>query len=113
LGGLVIDIVIAFLIKSALRLGRAWGSSKWQRVKAKIDSSWLGGGWVWNCPTTEVAYTYEFAGQTYSAIDSNPFLSESSANVELERFKAGEQAVVRVNPIEPKRSVIKWADQEN
>jgi len=113
LGGLVIDIVIAFLIKSALRLRRAWGSSKWQRVKAKIDSSWLGGGWVWNCPTTEVAYTYEFAGQTYSAIDSNPFLSESSAHVELERFKAGEQAVVRVNPIEPKRSVIKWADQEN
>ncbi len=112
MGGLVIDIVIAFLIKSALRLRRAWGSGKWQRVKAKVDSSWLGGGWVWNCPTTEVAYTYEFAGQTYSAIDSNPFLIESSAKVELERFKPGEHAVVRVNPMQPQRSVIEWADQQ-
>lgn len=112
LGGLVIDIVIAFLIKSALRLRRSWGSGKWQRVKARVDSSCLAGGWVWNCPTTEVAYTYEFAGQSYSTIDSNPFLSESSAEVELERFRPGEHAVVRVNPMQPQRSVIKWADQQ-
>lgn len=112
LGGLVIDIVIAFVIKSALRLGRAWGSDKWQRVKARVDSSCLAGGWVWNCPTTEIAYTYEFAGQTYSAIDDNPFLSESSAKVELECFRPGKHAVVRVNPTQPQRSVIMWADQE-
>ena len=113
MGGLVIDIVIAFFIKSALRLRRAWGSGKWQRVKARVDSSCLAGGWVWNCPTTEIAYTYEFAGQTYSVIDSNPFLSESSAKVEVERFKPGRYAVVRVNPMQPQRSVIKWADQPN
>ena len=113
MGGLVIYILIAFLIKSALRLRRAWGSGKWQRVEAKVDSSYLAGGWVWNCPTTEVAYTYKFAGQTYSAIDTNPFLSEGSANVELERFRPGKHAVVRVNPMQPQRSVLKWADQQN
>ena len=112
MGGLVIDILIAFIVKSALRLRRAWGSGKWQRVKARVDSSCLAGGWVWNCPTTEVAYTYEFAGQTYSGIDSNPFLSESSAKVELELFKPGKYALVRVNPMQPQRSVIKWADQQ-
>jgi Protein of unknown function (DUF3592) len=112
LGGLVIDIVIAFLIKSALRLRRAWGSGKWQRVKARVDSSSLAGGWVWNCPTTELAYTYEFAGQTYSVIDTNPFLSEGSAKVELECFKPGKYALVRVDPVQPRRSVIKWADQQ-
>ena len=113
MGGLVIDVLIAFLIKSALRLRRAWGSGKWQRVEAKVDSSYLAGGWVWNCPTTEVAYTYTFAGQTYSAIDTNPFLSEGSANVELERFRPGKHAVVRVNPMQPQRSVLVWADQQN
>jgi Protein of unknown function (DUF3592) len=111
--GLVIDVVIAFLIKSGLRLRRAWGSGKWQRVKARVDSSTLAGGWVWNCPTTEIAYTYEFAGQTYSVIDTNPFLFETSAKVEVERFSPGENAVVRVNPMQPERSVIKWADQPN
>jgi len=113
LGGLVIDILIAFLIKSALRLRRAWGSGKWQRVEAKVDSAHLVGGWVWNCPTTEVAYTYKFAGETYSAIDTNPFLSKSSAEVELERFRQGNRAVVRVNPLQPQRSVIKWVDQQS
>lgn len=113
LGGLVIDILIAFLVKSALRLRRAWGSDKWQRVEARVVSSRLAGGWVWNCPTTEVSYNYKFAGQMYSATDSNPFLSESSAKVELECFRPEKQAIVRVNPTQPQRSVIRWADQQN
>lgn len=111
MGGLFIDVVIAFLIKSVLRVRRTWGSSRWQRVKGRIDSSSLEGGWVLNCPTTEVAYTYEFAGQTYSAIDCKPFLIESSAKVELEPFRPGEHAVVRVNPVEPQRSILNWHDQ--
>ena len=111
MGGLILDVVLAYLIKSALRLRRAWGSSKWQRVQAKVDSSWLGGGWVWNCPTAEVAYTYEFAGQTYSAIDSSPFFLTETAKGQVERFRPGEAAIVRVNPVQPTRSVLKQADQ--
>ncbi len=80
-------------------------------MKARVDSSGLAGGWVWNCLTTEIAYTYGFAGQTYSVIDSNPFLSESSARVEVERFRPGDYAVVRVNPMQPQRSVLTWGDQ--
>jgi hypothetical protein len=112
-GGLVIDIVIAFVIKSALRLRRAWGCGKWQRVKARINSSSLAGGWIWDCPTTEIAYTYEFSGETFTVIDTNPFLFESSAKVEAERFSPGKNAVVRVNPLQPQRSVLKWTDQPN
>ena len=82
-------------------------------MDARVDSCYLAGGWVWNCPTAEVAYTYKFAGQTYSAIDSNPFLSETSAKVELDRFKEGKHAVVRVNPRQPHESVMKWADQKS
>lgn len=111
MGGLILDVVIAYLIKSTLRLRRAWGSGKWQRIQAKVDSSWLGGGWVWNCPTAEVAYTYEFAGQVYSAIDSNPFFLTETAKGQIERFRPGELAIVRVNPSQPTRSVLKQADQ--
>ena len=111
MGGLILDVIIAYLIKSALRLRRAWGSSKWQRVQVKVDSSWLGGGWVWNCPTAEVAYTYEFAGQTYSAIDRNPFFLTETAKGQVERFRPGEAAIVRVNPVQPTRFVLNQADQ--
>ena len=112
LGGLVLDVVIAYLIKSALRLRRLWGSSKWPVVQAKVDSSWLDGGWVWNCPTAEVAYTYDFEGQTYSAIDSKPFLIETSVEERVERYRAGESVRVRVNPVQPQKSVLKQADQK-
>ena len=111
LGGLILDVIIAYLIKSALRSRRAWGSSKWQRVQAKVDSSRLGGGWVWNCPTAEVAYTYQFAGQTYSAIDSNPFFLTETAEGQVTRLRPGEVAIVRVNPVQPTRSVLRQADQ--
>ncbi len=111
MGGLILDVIIAYLIKSALRVRRAWGSSRWQRVQAKIDSSSLAGGWVWNCPTAEFAYTYEFSGQTYSAIDSHPFFLTETAKGEVERFHPGEAAIVRVNPVQPTRSVLRQTDQ--
>jgi hypothetical protein len=111
LGGLVVDVVIAYLIKSVLRLRRAWGSSKWPVVQAKVDSSWRDGGWVWNCPTAEVAYTYGFQGQTFSAIDSKPFFVEASVKERLERYRVGEAVRARVNPAQPQKSVLKQADQ--
>ncbi len=111
MGGLVLDVIIAYLIKSALRLRRLWGSSKWPLVHAKVDSSWLDGGWVWNCPTAEVAYTYDFEDQTYSAIDSKPFMIEASVLQRVGRYRRGEAVRVRVNPVHPQRSVLKQADQ--
>lgn len=111
MGGLVLDVVIAYFVKLILRLRRAWGSSKWILTKARVDSSCVGGGWVWNCPTAEVAYTYEFDGQTYGAIDSTPFLSSTSAKERAERFKPEKMAMVRVNPLQPQRSLLKLTDQ--
>jgi hypothetical protein len=113
LGGLVIDVVIAYLIKSTLRLYRFWGSSKWKSVPAKIDSSWLDGSFFWNCYEADVAYTYEFEGQTYSAIDSKPYFIQNSAKVRVECYRAGETATIRVNPAQPQESVLRQADQQS
>ena len=106
MGGLVIDVVIAYIIRLIVRVFRLWRGSRWQLANARINSSSVGGGWVWNCPTTEIAYTYDFGGQTYSGIDTTPFMSKSSAEDKAELFKGGETAKVRVNPSEPERSVL-------
>jgi hypothetical protein len=111
LGGFILDVVIAYFVKLLLRLRRAWGSSKWKLTKARVDSSCVGGGRVWNCPTAEVAYTYEFDGQTYSGIDSTPFLSSTSAKERADRFKPEKLALVRVNSLQPQRSLLKLTDQ--
>jgi hypothetical protein len=110
LGGLVLDVVIAYLIKSAIRWRRFWKSNKWERVQATVHSSRVGGGWVWNCPTAEVAYSYKFAGERHSAIDSDPFFFSSSAEEAAERHHAGEKVTVRVNPRLPEESVLEGND---
>jgi hypothetical protein len=110
-GGLFLDVFIAFIVKLILRAKRSWGSSKWKLVKAKIDNSCVGGGWVMNCPTAEVGYAYEFNGMTYSVIDAQPFFMDSSAKYYVARRTRGETAFVRVNPDEPKRSGLRRADQ--
>ena len=111
MGGLVIDVVIAYLIKSALRFYRFWGSRNWKSVPAKIDSSRLDGSFVWNCYEADVAYTYKFEGQTFSAIDSKPYFIQNSAKLRVERYRAGETATIRVNPGQPQKSVLRQADQ--
>ena len=111
MGGLVIDVWLAFVVKLILRFWRTRGCGKWQLVKARIDSSHVGGGWVWNCPTTEIGYTYDIHGQTYSSIDTKPFLMDSSAKAYAERFERGQKPSVRVDPVRPERSVLRESDQ--
>jgi len=54
----------------------------------------------------------EFEGQTYSAIDSKPYINKNSAEVRVECYRAGETATVRVNPAQPQDSVLSQADQQ-
>jgi hypothetical protein len=96
--GLIIDVVIAYLIKLTLRFGRAWGSGSWKLLGAKIDSSRFDDNWVWNCPTVRIAYTYGIGGETYSGEDSRPFFSSRFGEEDAECFKPGETAIVRVDP---------------
>lgn len=109
--GLILDVVIAYLVKLMLRFGRAWGSGSWQRLTARIDSKRFDDKWVWDCPTVHVAYTYQIDGQTYSGTDSKPFFFSTFGEVDAERFKPGETAVVRVDSHRPRRSVLKRSDQ--
>jgi hypothetical protein len=111
LGGLIIDVLIAFGVKLLLRIKRGWGSGNWELVKAKIKRSSVGGGWVWNCPTTEIVYTYKFNGETYSIVDTKPFLLDESAKAYVEHFRTGDTRLVRVKAEEPERSILRKSDQ--
>jgi uncharacterized protein DUF3592 len=109
--GLIVDVIVAYVIKLILRTVRRWQSRNWPLVMGRIDRSVVGGGWVFNCPTVEVAYTYDFKRQTYSAIDRKPFLSDKLATLDAGDFKVGAMAKVRVNPVRPQQSFIprSWA----
>jgi len=109
--GVIIDVLIAYLIKLIVRLGRARGSNNWRLVTATIAASQFDDNWIWNCPTVHIAYTYQLDGETYKGKDSKPFLFSRFGERDAERFKPGEPAMVRVDPHAPKRSVLRRADQ--
>lgn len=111
MGGLIIDVVIAYIIRLVVRFARTLRSGKWPTIEARIDSALVGGGWVWNCPTADIAYTYAFGGQTYSSIESIPYMFESVAKTTVDRFQAGEAVKVRVNPSDPQQSILKQSEQ--
>ena len=110
--GLIIDVLIAYLIKLTVRVGRLLKSGSWKQISAKIDSSSFEDKWVWNCPTVHITYTFQLDGQNYSGKDSNPFFFPRLGQEDAERFKPGEMALVRVNPREPTRSVLRRGDQK-
>ena len=91
MGGLVIDVVIAFFIRAVLRLFRVWRSTAWRVEKARIVSTGVGGGSVWNCPTAEIAYLYHFDGEPYTGTDTTPFMTNSSAQKRQNALRAVNQ----------------------
>ena len=113
MGGLFIDVLIAYVIKVIIRLGRVWRSRSWRPVTAKIVASRFDDNWVWNCPTIHIVYIYQIDGQTYNGTDSKPFLFSSNGEIDAECFKPGETATVRVDPHEPEKSILRRADQAN
>ena len=111
MGGLIIDVVIAYIVRLLIRLARVLKGGGWPTVDAKIDSALVGGGWVWNCPTAEIAYTYHFKGKTYSSVETIPYMFEAVAEATVERFRKGKTANVRVNPSAPQQSVLKQSER--
>jgi|ERR1051326_1736145 hypothetical protein len=108
---LILDVLIAYVIKRIAWLYRMIQSEKWTPVAAKIVSSRLENEWIANCPTVYVAYIYRHDGQIYSHQDSKPFLFPRLAQEDAERFERGRTAIVRMNPQQPQRSVLRREDQ--
>ena len=113
MGDLIFDPIIAYLIKVVIRFYRIQASRGWKIVKAKISSSVVGGGWVWDCPTVEVSYTFDLDGRTYRATDVKPFFYDTFAELDAGRFVPGQAAFVRVKPQDPQGSLLRRDDQPN
>lgn len=109
----LLDVLITYVIELIVRLGRTCVSSNWKSVTAKIVESRFDDNWVWDCPTVRIVYTYQIDGRTYSGMDSKAFFFSIFGEQDAERFKARETAIVRVDPYQLQRSVLRRADQAN
>lgn len=104
MGGLVLDIIIAFLFRTFANWFRRIRSRKWPATSATVFRSYVEQG-GFGCDVTTVSYDYKIEGEKYSATHDEPCMSRSSAKYIAQLYPKGKEITVRYKPGEPSRSV--------
>ncbi|HEX4310906.1 MAG TPA: DUF3592 domain-containing protein [Acidobacteriaceae bacterium] len=109
MGGLVIDIYVAFIVKSTIRFFWLIRSSKWPRLQATIVRATRESDW---CPI--LTLSYDFVGTLGSDGDSAeiPFLFSQTADQCAKRFPSGRRITIRVDPESERRTIVSLHDEQ-
>jgi len=103
MGGLVLDIVVEYLIRTIGRAIKRGRSRNWPTTKATVVSSRCEAS---SCNLATVVYTYHFDGEVYPGTDKKPFWFSSNAEVYIRDFPAAKEITVRVKPNKPEVSIV-------
>jgi hypothetical protein len=109
--GWFLDIIIGYLIRSSIRLFRLSKTANWPVERGTVTSAACSGSY--GGPVSEITYTYMHAGEYYSGIHQQPFLSQNSAENYVAKFQPGSMIAVRINPKAPESSFIANEDQSS
>ena len=109
MGGFFLGSILPCVLKSAGNWLRALGSGKWPTVDAMVtrDPTRLNRS---GCSAVEIVYSYQLDGELYTGSHEEPFW-DGSESAYIKRFPKGRGLVARVNPDEPKVSVMRDRDQ--
>jgi ribosomal protein L6P/L9E len=105
MGGLVLDIWIAFLVRTTVNGFRRLRSRKWPEVSATVFNACTGVSGGFGCAVSTVSYHYRVGGEKHSGTHDEPCISRSSADYFVRDFPKGKEITVRVDPGAPSRSV--------
>jgi hypothetical protein len=108
MGGLVIDIYVAFIVKSFIRTFWLIRSSKWMRLQATVVRATRESDW---CPI--LTLSYDFVGASGSDGDSAeiPFLFSQTADQRAKQFPPGRRITIRVDPESQRRTILSLHDE--
>jgi hypothetical protein len=110
MGGLVIDIVLAFLFKSTIRAFHFFKSSKWERATALVmDRAVLDP--IIGCSSVKLHYKLVSGDHSTEGWDDIPFCMRGSARAYAERLSEHSSVTVRVNPKNPQETRFFEQDQ--
>ncbi|MGC2636465.1 MAG: DUF3592 domain-containing protein [Acidobacteriaceae bacterium] len=105
MGGLILDIWVAFLIRTLANGFRRFRSRKWPTAKARVFSAYATGSGGFGCAVTTVSYDYRVGDEKYSGTYDWPCLSHSAAEDDAKIYPKGKEITVLYNPNDPSRSV--------
>jgi hypothetical protein len=110
MAGLVLDVVLAYLFKSARRMLLFFESSKWERTTAVVTRrTVLSPGW--GCSSVKVFYEFAVDGVSRGAWDEIPFYMDWHARTYAESMTPGLKPIIRVNPKDPRETRFFEQDQ--
>ncbi len=110
MGGLVIDIVLAFLFKSSVRAFHFVKSLRWKRSTATVVDSTVLDPYM-GCPSVEIHYQVS-SDSSQRASDEVPFYLRGSAKRYAQSFSGDLAVIVRVNPRNPRDMFFFPYDQD-
>jgi hypothetical protein len=109
MGGLVIDVVLAFLFKSFVRAIHYVKSLRWKRSTATVVDSTVLDPYM-GCPSVKVHYQVS-SNSSQQGLDEVPFYLRGSAKRYAQGFSGNLAVIVRVNPSNPKEMFFFPNDQ--
>ena len=110
MGGWFLDILIGYLVRVLIHLSKARGSQRWPIEVAIVHTT--SAPYSYGGRVAEVIYSYRYQGHYLSGTHQKPFISHASAKQYLAGFPKDTRFSVRVNPANPKISVVREEDQD-
>jgi hypothetical protein len=109
MGGLVIDIYVAFIVKSLIRAFWLIRSSRWPRMQATVVRAIRESDW---CPI--LTLSYDFVGTSGSDGDSTeiPFLFSQTADQCAKQFLPGRRVTIRADSEGQRRTILSLHDEQ-
>jgi len=106
MGGYFVDVFIVYLFKTIARALKKRRSEGWPVAKGTVlTAGFQSPGF--GCDTSEVVYTIVVNGKKYTGMHEKPFLMIESAKDYASHFLAGQEIVVRYNPVDPTASFVR------
>jgi hypothetical protein len=106
----VLDKLLTYSFKSALRVVHYFESSKWERTEAQVTSQVVLYP-IWGCSSVKLHYRFDSKGRLIKGWDVIPFPALPQAKYYAESFSHNLPRIVRVNPKNPQETHFFERDQ--
>jgi hypothetical protein len=105
MGGLVLDIWVAFLVRSFANGFRRLRSRKWPAIKAIVSQSHVEPSGGFGCAVATISCDFQVGDEKYSATHDEPCMSRASAEYFARCYPRSKELIIRYDPSDPSRSV--------
>lgn len=105
MAGLVLDIWIMFLIRTAINAWKKVASAQWLVFDGRISNYQYVRPGI-GCDYGKYRYTYSVNGKRFAGIHVDPYFVSKSKNAQISN-SVGVSVRVMVNPNDPARSVLR------